>query len=457
MLQDELGINRVLNIFRVSELRKRIGFTLMVLLVFRIGGHIPTPGINLSAIQHMTQNTGGLFAMLDLFTGGGLKRMTIFAFGIMPYIQASIILQLLQVVIDDLKKMSESKDGRKKMQELTRYATIVITIVQTIMVAFWLKNQTTSGEGGISFLIKSIPFPVFLIMAIFTLVAGQMVLVWLGEQITEKGIGNGISLIIFAGIVSRIPAAIGSLITQQQTNATADSSSQLIQYVMILLVFMFIVAFVVYMEQAQRRVPLQYSKRIVGRRVYGVSADHLPIKLNPAGVIPIIFASAVMVIFPAIGNMLARIPDKPLWLQGISATVASTSGWFFYSVQFTLIVFFCYFYTAVTFNPEDITKNIYRMGGSIPGLSQNNAALAIQKLLNRVIFPGAVFLGFIATLPAILYGWMKIPQGFAYLMGGTSLIIIVGVALDTMKQIESQLIMRHYPGLLRHGKLKGRR
>lgn len=426
------------NIFKIAELKSRVLFTLGLLAVYRIGAHIPTPGINGEELSKFLLDQGGaLMGFFDMFTGGALSRVTIFALGIMPYISASIILQLLTVVIPALGRLAkEGERGRKKITQYTRYGTVIISAIQSFGIAAGIE-----GMGGGAF-VQS-PGWSFRLMTMITLTSGTAFIMWLGEQITERGIGNGISLIIFAGIVARLPAAIIDTVRLLQIGEMSIM-------VMIPLVVMMVavVGIIVFVERGQRKIPVQYAKRVVGRKVYGGQSTHLPLKVNTAGVIPAIFASSV-IIFPATIVGFIEIP----WVQSIAGQLSP--GSIFYTLTYVgMIFFFCYFYTAIIFNPVDMADNLKKYGGFIPGIRPGqNTSEYIYRVLARITFGGAIYLSVVCILPDILSGYFNVPFYF----GGTSLLIVVGVALDTVSQIESHLITRSYEGFLKKGKIRGRR
>jgi len=431
-------IQSIQNIFKIPELKKRIFFTVGLLAVYRIGGHIPTPGINgeeLSKFLH--QQAGSLMGFFDMFSGGALSRVTIFALGIMPYISASIILQLLTVVFPYLAQLQkEGEAGRRKISQYTRYGTIGISLVQGFMIAVGLESMS---DGG--FIAN--PGWGFRLMTMITLTTGTAFIMWLGEQITERGIGNGISLIIFAGIVARFPAAIVDTIRLVK----ADELS-LFALLALLIIVVAVIAAIVFMERGQRRIPVQYAKRMVGRQAYGGQSTHIPLKLNTSGVIPPIFASSIMM-FPATVATYATAG----WLKNV-AEMMSRGSVLYYTLYVGMIVFFAFFYTAVVFNPVDVADNLKKYGGFIPGIRPGkNTSDYIYKVLNRVTFGGAIYLAAVCVLPDM------ITKGFGttFYFGGTSLLIVVGVALDTVSQIETHLIARHYEGFMQGVKIKGRR
>jgi preprotein translocase subunit SecY len=424
------------NVFKIPELKRRVLITAGLLVAYRLGAHVPTPGIDGPALaQFFDQVQGTLLGMVDLFSGGNLRRLSIFALGIMPYISASIILQLLTVVVPALERLAkEGEAGRKKITQYTRYGTIGLSCVQALGIAYGLEGM--SSPTGVSI----VPEPGwgFRLLTVITLTAGTALIMWLGEQISEKGIGNGISLIIFAGIVVRLPSAIVASYTLITTG-----EMRLFVFAAIVVVMIAVTAAVVLMQEGQRKIPVQYAKRVVGRRVYGGQSTHIPLRINTAGVIPVIFASS-LILFPA---TLTRFVPHP-WMQAIAD--AMSPGRFTYTVLYMgLIIFFTYFYTAIVFNPVDLSDNMKKYGGFIPGVRPGKkTAEYIDHVLTRITLPGALFLAVISVLPDMLIRWFNVPFYF----GGTSLIIVVGVALDTVRQMESHLLMRNYEGFLKRSK-----
>lgn len=425
------------NIFKIPELRVRILFTLLMLAVYRIGAHVPTPGINNDELAKFLQKEGGaLLGFLDIFSGGALSRLTIFALGIMPYISASIILQLLTVVIPHLSKLAkEGERGRKKIIQYTRFGTIGIALIQGFGIAVGLEGM---NQGA--FVLT--PGWAFRLMTVITLTAGTAFLMWLGEQITERGIGNGISLIIFAGIVARLPNAIAQTYDLYQIGQLS-----FLLLVMLTAVMLGVVAAIVFLESGRRKIAVQYAKRVIGRRVYGGQSTHIPLKINTAGVIPPIFASSIIA-FPATIAGFIQVP----WVQSIGAQLAP--GSLLYTLMYVaLIVFFCFFYTAVVLNPVDMADNMKKYGGFIPGIRPGQRTSDyIYKVLTRITLVGAVYLAIVCVIPEILIYRLNVPFYF----GGTSLLIVIGVGLDTAQQIESHMLMRNYEGFLAKGRLKGR-
>jgi preprotein translocase subunit SecY len=426
------------NVFKIPELKRRVIMTAVLLIAYRVGAHVPTPGIDGHALaQFFDQVQGTLLGMVDLFSGGNLRRLSIFALGIMPYISASIILQLLTVVVPALERLAkEGEAGRKKITQYTRYGTIVLSGVQALGIAYGLESMRS--PTGLS--IVPTPGWGFRLLTMVTLTAGTALIMWMGEQISEKGIGNGISLIIFAGIVVRLPSAISASYVLLK-----NGELKLVVVLAIVLVMVGVTAAVVLMQEGQRKIPVQYAKRVVGRRVYGGQSTHIPLRINTAGVIPVIFASS-LILFPATLTRFA--PPWMSWMQSIAD--AMSPGHFFYTVSYmALIVFFAYFYTAIVFNPIDLADNMKKYGGFIPGVRPGKkTAEYIDRTLTRITLPGALFLALISVLPDYLIRWFNVPFYF----GGTSLLIVVGVALDTVRQMESHLLMRNYEGFLKKSK-----
>ena len=429
------------NATRIPELRRKVLFTLAMLAVYRLGVAVPTPGIDreaLAAFFSRVENT--IFGLFNLFSGGAFEQFSVFSLGIMPYISASIILQLLTVVFPYLERLSkEGEVGRRKITQYTRYGTILISVVQGFMIAVGLEG--TRGPGGEAIVLN--PGWGFRVMSVITLTSGTAFIMWLGEQITERGIGNGISLVIFAGIVARLPSAIT---TTFQYIREGELGVLLLGFVLVLIVV--VVGVIIFMEQAQRRIPVQYAKRVVGRRMYGGQTSHLPLKINTSGVIPVIFASSVL-IFPA---TVAQFVQNP-WAQTLAGYLAP-GQWLNNIFYVGLIIFFCYFYTAVVFNPVDVAENMRKSGGYIPGIRPGQrTAEFIDRVLSRITLAGALYLAVVALLPTLLISQLNVP----FFFGGTALLIVVGVALDTLSQIETHMISRNYEGFMRQGRLRGRR
>ncbi len=435
------------NIFKIPELKRRILMTFLFLAIYRVGVHIPTPGINGDALaSFFAQAKGTLFSLIDMFSGGALERLSVFALGIMPYISASIILQLLTVVIPYLAQLQkEGEIGRKKIVQYTRYGTVILSMIQGFGIAIGLENMTgASGE-----MIVLNPGWSFRLMTVITLTAGTAFIMWLGEQITERGIGNGISLIIFSGIVARLPNAIAStyeLFRVGQLN--------LLTILFLIVLMVAVITAIIFVETSQRRLPVQYAKRIVGRKVYGGQSTHLPLKLNTAGVIPAIFASSILMFPLTIASFFPKawLEAYP-WIQSLLNSFGPDA--LLYNLLYVgFIIFFCFFYTAVTFNPNDVAENMKKFGGYIPGIRPGQkTAEYIDKVLTRITLGGALYVSAVCVLPTILISRFNVPFYF----GGTALLIVVGVALDTVQQIEAHMLTRHYEGLMKKGKLKGRR
>ncbi|MBW2598928.1 MAG: preprotein translocase subunit SecY [Deltaproteobacteria bacterium] len=429
------------NITKIPELQKKILFTFFLLAVYRIGAHVPTPGIDTQALAaFFEQAKNSLLGLFDMFAGGALSRLSVFALGIMPYISASIILQLLTVAVPHLEKLSKEGDaGRRKITQYTRYGTVILSIIQGFGIAVGLENM--AGPSGLSVVIT--PGWAFRLMTVITLTAGTSFIMWLGETITEKGIGNGISLIIFAGIVCRGPAGVVNTFRLLSTGEMG------IFFVVLLTVMMVgVVGVIVFVESAQRRIPVQYAKRVVGRKMYGGQTTHLPLKVNTAGVIPPIFASSI-IMFPA---TIANFIPHP-WMKMVAGFLMP--GRFVYELLYVaLIIFFCYFYTAVTFNPVNVADNMKKNGGYVPGIRPGKkTAEYIDSVLTRLTFSGAVYVSAVCVLPSILISQFNVPFYF----GGTALLIVVGVALDTAGQIETHLLTRQYEGFMKKGRMGRRR
>ncbi len=458
--------NSLKNIFAVSELRNRVLFTLGLLGVYRIGHRITVPGVNIGALSELAnQMQNQMFGLYDMFSGGNLSKVTIFALGIMPYISASIILQLLTVVWPYLEKLSkEGELGRRKITQYTRYGTIFLSVVQSMGIAFFLERQTNVA-GGLPLVYH--PGLAFRLMTVLTLTTGTCFIMWLGEQITERGIGNGMSLIIFSGIVVNFPRAVIQTVEQIRTGQLG-----LLSMLILLVVMALVVAAIIFVERGHRRVTVQYAKRVVGRRMYGGSSTHIPLKVNTGGVIPVIFASSILAFPATIASMF-----KGPWSETITNQLGI--GMPLYNLLFVAgIIFFAYFYTAIIFNPDDVAENMRKYGGFIPGIRPGKrTAEYIDTILTRITLAGAIYLAIIAIIPQFLLSGFKVApipfigdwldanlprfitqgMGVLFYFGGTSLLIVVGVAMDTVQQVESQLIMRHYDGFMKKTRIRGRR
>jgi len=457
--------DKLANIFRVPDLRKRILFTLGLLAVYRLGGHIPTPGVNADKLQQFfDQNRGTLLGFVDLFSGGQLRRLTIFALGIMPYITASIILQLLTVVYEPLAKLQkEGELGRKKITQWTRYLTVLLSAVQSLGIAISLEK---SGDFVTN------PGPGFVLMTMLTLTTGSAFIMWLGEQITERGVGNGMSLLIFAGIVVGLPRGVADLVDKVRTDAWGAFTAPAM--IMLVALMVAVVAFIVYVERSERRIPVQYAKRVVGRKVMGGQSTHLPLRVNAGGVMPVIFASSIL-----------TLPQTALYAFHNNKVIGPILDWLkwgepLYTLLYAVgIIFFAYFYVSIVFNPSEVADNMRKYGGFIPGIPPGKrTADNINEILTRITLVGALYLIIISFIPEWMIAgihlnhlpgalgafferlpsWMTNGLGVSFYFGGTSLLIVVGVAMDTVTQIEAQLIMRHYDGFTpRSGRIRGRR
>ncbi|WP_304225791.1 preprotein translocase subunit SecY [Gracilinema caldarium] len=437
-----MAANPLVGIFRVKELRERVIFTMLMLVVFRLGAVLPIPGINVNALKAYflsQQNTGNaIIDYLDFFAGGAFTNFSVFMLGIMPYISMSIIMQLFLIIFPSLKKLSEEEGGRKKIQSYQRIGTVVICLIQSYAVTVWadrIPNAVTISRLSYTFI------------AMVTVTTGTMFLMWIGEQITKRGIGNGISLLIFAGIVARLPRAVWELVTKVK-NRELNPVFVIVVFVM----FAAVVALVVFEQQGQRKIPVNYAKRVVGRKMYGAQNTYIPFKINPSGVIPVIFASSLLT-FPlqiasGIGANVKWLADFSRWLNPHGVA---------YNILYTLlIIFFAYFYTQVSLNPIEIAKNIRENGGSIPGIRTDKIEEYLMAILNRIILPGSLYLALIAILPTIVQTLFNFPASISYLMGGTSLLILVGVDLDTMSQVDALLKMHHHDGIAKKGHIRSR-
>lgn len=426
------------NIFKIEDLKNRILYTIGILMVYRIGSYITLPGVDASALIAGAGDASSLLGLFDLFVGGAFSRAGVFALGIMPYITASIIIQLAGAIVPYFQKLQrEGEDGRRKITQLTRYGTVVITAFQAI--AFSINLIATAPQAII------VNEFAFTITAMIVLTAGTVFVMWLGERITDRGIGNGISLIIMIGIIAILPANFYNEVT---------TKSNLILVIIEIAALLVVIAAVVMLTQGVRKIPVQYAKRVVGRKVYGGTTQYLPLKVNAAGVMPIIFAQSIMFIPSTIGQFF---PDNET-VQFLTSWSANFTGWTYSIIFFFICVFFTFFYTAIAINPKEMADTMKRQGGFIPGVRPGKATVEfIDNILTKITLPGSIFLSLVAILPAIATNLLGVTPGFALFYGGTSLLIIVGVALDTLQQIESHLMMRHYDGFMKTGKIKGRR
>jgi preprotein translocase subunit SecY len=464
---------KIANIFKIPDLRKRVLFTLGMLAVYRLGSHIPTPGINADMLaQFFNQNSGSALGLVDLFSGGNLRKLTVFALGIMPYITASIIFQLLTVIYEPLAKLQkEGELGRRKITQWTRYVTVLLGIVQSFAIALTLTN-TSTGQSMVT-----IPRPAFIPLCVITLTAGTAFIMWLGEQITERGIGNGMSLLIFAGIVVGLPKGIEDLYEKARDSAWGALTP--IAIILLIVGMIAVVAFIVYVEKSERRIPVQYAKRIVGRKMMGGQSTHLPLKVNSGGVMPVIFASSILsapLLFSG-AHIFGYSMQDSTFFGPIFRAIAPGEPWY-EILQIVAIIFFAYFYISIVFRPDDIADNMRKYGGFIPGIRPGKrTADFINDVLTRITLVGAIYLIIITIIPTLLISgihfnhiwligsvfdhlpaWMTNGLGVNFYFGGTSLLIVVGVAMDTVQQIESQLIMRHYDGFTpKSGRIRGRK
>jgi len=464
-------LEKLANIFRVPDLRKRILFTLGLLAVYRLGGHIPTPGINADKLsQFFDQNRGTFLGFVDLFSGGQLRRLTVFALGIMPYITASIILQLMTVVYEPLAELQkEGELGRKKITEWTRYLTLILSAMQSFGIALTLEKSST-GSGGVAYVTH--PGIPFILMTVLTLTTGSVFIMWLGEQITERGVGNGMSLLIFAGIVVGLPRGVADLIDKAKNQAWGSFTMPAMILMIALMVA--VVAFIVYVERSERRIPVQYAKRVVGRKIMGGGSTHLPLRVNSGGVMPVIFASSLLTLPQTAGWVLKDNRYFGPLLRALQW------GEPLYTLLYAVgIIFFAYFYVSIVFNPNEVADNMRKYGGFIPGIRPGKrTADTINEILTRITLVGALYLIIISFIPEWMIAgihlnhlpgalgrffesfptWVTNGLGVTFYFGGTSLLIVVGVAMDTVQQVEAQLIMRHYEGFTpRSGRIRGRR
>ena len=445
--------NSLTNIFRIPDLKKKVLFTLGLIAVYRIGAFIPTPGIDGAKLAQFFDNIaktqgGTLFGIMNMFSGGAMKRLTIFALGIMPYISSSIIIQLLTTVIPALERLAkQGEEGRKAITQYTRYGTVVLSLIQAFFIALWLENPARF-QG---MMIVPNPGIGFRILTMITLTTGTAFIMWLGEQIQERGIGNGISLIITAGIVSRMPAAVFQIVSLLTPGTGGETQIDPFKIVFLMIMFVAVIVSVVFITQGQRKIPIQYAKRVVGRKIYGGQSTFIPLRVNQSGVIPIIFAQSIL-LFPA--TIAGLVPNRAI--SGIANALMMGKP-LYYVLYGLLILFFAYFYAAITFNPIEMANNMKRFGGFVPGIRPGRqTAEYLDFIMTRITLPGAMFLTVIAVLPTVINSKLGIPFLVASFFGGTGLLIIVGVMLDTMRQIESHLLMRHYDGFMKKGRVKGR-
>ncbi|MDR2542512.1 MAG: preprotein translocase subunit SecY [Treponema sp.] len=443
--------NPIVGMLRTKELRERILFTFGMLVVFRIGAVFPIPGINASELSRFfaTQGTGNpIVDYLNFFAGGAFSNFSVFMLGIMPYITMSIMMQLFMIVFPKLKKISQEDGGKKKIQKWQRYGTVGVCIIQSLAVSQYASHIQQSAN----ILYEGLTMTQFRLISILTVTTGTMFLMWIGEQITKRGIGNGISLLIYAGIVARLPEAIFQLFRLMRL-PQQEGGINPVFVIIVIVMFVGIVGLVVFEQQGQRKIPVNYAKRVVGRKMYGAQNTYIPFKINPSGVIPVIFASSILMFPLQIADSLGR--GGIGWLVAVSNALNPLG--FLYNVLYVLfIVFFAYFYTQVTLNPVEIARQIRENGGSIPGIRTERIEEHLTRILNRIVLPGALYLAMIAVTPTLIQLAFSIPSSVAYMMGGTSLLIMVGVGLDTMSQVEGLLKMHHHDGLVKKGRLRGR-
>jgi preprotein translocase subunit SecY len=444
----------LVNSFKIPDLKKRLIITIILIAIYRIGCYIPTPGIDGATLaeffNRIAKTQGGtIFGIINMFSGGAMERLTIFALGIMPYISSSIILQLLTAVIPTLEKLAkEGKSGYEKINQYTRYGTVALSIIQSFFIALWLENPARF-EG-----LRIVMYPgwAFRILTVLTLTTGTIFIMWLGEQIQERGIGNGISLVITCGIISRIWPAMHQLFILISPFSPTRRQIQPFTLLIMAVLLAGVVFAVILITQGQRKIPVQYARRIVGRKIFGGQSTYIPLKVDTSGVIAIIFAQSI-ILFPATLASFIPNPTFQRWAQGL------VRGHLLYTVVYALlIIFFCYFYTAIVFNPVDLSENMKKYGGFIPGIRPGTSTTEfLDYVMTRITLAGAVFIASIAIFPDFIMAWLKIPYLVASFFGGTGILIVVGVILDTVKQIESHLLMHHYEGFIKSGHIRGRR
>ena len=443
-----MASNPIVNMFRVKELRDRLFFTLLILAVFRLGSVLTIPGIDANVLikyfdDLASQNKNAFASYMDFFVGGAFSNFSIFMLGVMPYISMQIIMQLAVIIFPSLKRISQEDGGQRKIASYTRFGTIIVCLIQSFGVTVY-----ANSIPGCIMLDNQLAFK---LLAMLTVTTGSMVTVWLGDQITARGIGNGISVMIFAGIVARLPSAISELYQK----VSGNGEPTLISVVIVFIVLLALIVLVIFEESGQRKIPVHYAKRVVGRKMYGGQSTYIPFKINPSSVIPLIFANALLGLPVTLISTFAEGANSKPWMVKLSSILVPNGLW--YTVlQVILIIFFAYFYTQVTLNPTEIARNIRENGGSIPGVRTDKTEEYLTKILNRLILPGSLFLAFIAVVPTILIRFVGFPAEIAMLMGGTSLIILVGVDLDTMSQVEALLKMHHHEGLTKKGKIRSR-
>jgi len=441
-----MATNPVVNMLKIKELRNRLLFTFAILAVFRLGSVLTIPGIDASVLLKYfedlaAQNKNAFASYMDFFAGGAFSNFSVFMLGVMPYISTQIIMQLALIIFPPLKRAAQEDGGQRRVASWTRIGTVIVCIFQSLAVTVF------AGSIPGAIVMDGIAFK---FLTILTVTTGSMITVWLGNQITAHGIGNGISMLIFAGIVARMPHAIAELVTRVKSH-----DINFVFVIVALIMFVFIIALVVYEQSGERKIPVHYAKRVVGRKMYGVNDTYIPLKINPSGVIPVIFASAFLTFPLQIASSFASSSNASRWISRLSNLLTPT-GVFYNVILVLLIIFFAYFYTQVTLNPIEIAKNIRENGGSIPGIRSDKTEAYLQKVLNRLVLPGSLYLAVIAVLPTIIQNLFNFPQSISTLMGGTSLLILVGVDLDTMSQVEALLKMHHHDGLVKKGKIRSR-
>ena len=442
-----MASNPIVNMFKVKELRDRLFFTLLILIIYRLGCTLTMPGIDANVLikyfdDLASQNNNAFASYMDFFVGGAFSNFSVFMLGVMPYISMQIIMQLAVIIFPSLKRISQEDGGQRKIAQITRVGTIVVCLVQS-----WGVTVYAESIPGCVLIENAIAFKALAILIVTT---GSMITIWLGDQITARGIGNGISMMIFAGIVARLPNAIVEL--AQKVKA---GEIQLVFVILVIIMFIAIIGLVIFEESGQRKIPVHYAKRVVGRKMYGGQSTYIPFKVNPSNVIPLIFANSILTMPLMIAQSFAKGENSARWVGSI-ARVLTPNGLWYTIVLVILIIFFAYFYTQVTLNPTEIAKNIRENGGSIPGVRTDKTEEYLTKILNRLILPGALFLALIAVIPTLVQNWFGFPQSISQLMGGTSLIILIGVDLDTMSQVEALLKMHHHEGLTKKGKIRSR-
>jgi len=440
-----MASNPIVNMFKLKELRNRLFFTFIVLAVFRLGGVLTVPGIDASVLLQYfdslaSQNKNQFASYMDFFVGGAFSHFSIFMLGVMPYISTQIILQLALIIFPSLKRIAQEDGGQRKVAAWTRVGTVVVCLIQSFAVTVYADSIPGAWSGSIQ----------MKLLAMLTVTTGTMITIWLGDQITAHGIGNGVSMLLFAGIVARLPSAVLDL-----SNKVSNNEINIVFVIVVFIMFIGIIGLVIFEERGERKIPVNYAKRVVGRKMYGGQSTYLPFKINPSNVIPVIFASSFLTFPLQIISSIGSNQNSARWVGKLSAFL-NPAGWWYNILMVILIVFFAYFYTQVSLNPTEIAKSIRENGGSIPGIRSDKTEEYLQRVLNRLVLPGSLFLAAIAVLPTVIQNLFGFPQSISMLMGGTSLIIMVGVDLDTMSQVEALLKMHHQDGLTKKGKIRSR-